>query len=28
VQALGGTLELDSREGVGTTVKVRLLPLL
>jgi two-component system phosphate regulon sensor histidine kinase PhoR len=26
VQALGGTLELDSREGVGTTVKVRLLP--
>jgi two-component system phosphate regulon sensor histidine kinase PhoR len=27
VQALGGTLELDSREGVGTTVKVGLLPL-
>jgi len=27
VQALGGTLELDSREGVGTTVKLRLLPL-
>ena len=26
VQALGGALELDSREGVGTTVKVRLLP--
>lgn len=26
VLALGGTLELDSREGVGTTVKVRLLP--
>jgi signal transduction histidine kinase len=27
VQALGGTLELDSREGVGTTVTVRLQPL-
>jgi two-component system phosphate regulon sensor histidine kinase PhoR len=26
VQALGGHLELDSREGVGTTVTVRLLP--
>jgi len=26
VQALGGTLELDSREGVGTTVRVRFLP--
>jgi two-component system phosphate regulon sensor histidine kinase PhoR len=26
VQALGGSLELDSREGVGTTVTVRLLP--
>lgn len=26
VQALGGGLELDSREGVGTTVTVRLLP--
>jgi two-component system phosphate regulon sensor histidine kinase PhoR len=26
VQALGGNLELDSREGVGTTVTVRLLP--
>lgn len=26
VQALGGTLELDSREGVGTTVKVVLPP--
>ena len=26
VQALGGTLELGSREGVGTTVTVRLLP--
>ena len=28
VQALGGTLELDSREGVGTTVTLRLLPTL
>ncbi len=27
VQALGGSLDLDSREGVGTTVTVRLLPL-
>ncbi len=26
VQALGGSLDLDSREGVGTTVTVRLLP--
>ena len=26
VQALGGHLELDSREGVGTTVTVRLMP--
>ena len=26
VQALGGSLELDSREGVGTKVTVRLLP--
>ena len=26
VQALGGSLELDSREGVGTTVTVRLQP--
>jgi two-component system phosphate regulon sensor histidine kinase PhoR len=26
VQALGGTLDFDSREGVGTTVTVRLLP--
>jgi len=26
VQALGGGLDLDSREGVGTTVTVRLLP--
>lgn len=26
VQALGGTLELDSREGVGTTVTLRLVP--
>ncbi len=26
VQALGGTLELDSREGVGTRVRVRFLP--
>ena len=26
VQALGGSLFLDSREGVGTTVTVRLLP--
>lgn len=26
VQALGGSLELDSREGVGTTVTVRLVP--
>jgi signal transduction histidine kinase len=26
VQALGGTLDLDSREGVGTTLTVRLLP--
>jgi len=26
VQVLGGTLELDSREGVGTTFSIRLLP--
>ncbi len=26
VQALGGSIDLDSREGVGTTVTVRLLP--
>jgi len=26
VQALGGSLELDSRDGVGTTVTVRLQP--
>ena len=26
VQALGGTIDLDSREGVGTTVTLRLVP--
>ena len=26
VQALGGSIDLDSREGVGTTVAVRLVP--
>ena len=26
VQALGGTIELDSRVGVGTTVTLRLVP--
>jgi two-component system phosphate regulon sensor histidine kinase PhoR len=26
VQALGGTLDLDSREGVGTSVRLRLVP--